>query len=126
MPTTVILDLWGELRFDRVSIYNFLLTLPSKYKEWWLNLYREAPLHIVIETTLLVFVLWLLFIRRTVDPAKLSESKKFTEKEIKWLVDTWEPEPLVPAIDARGARRVAATKMVRYVCFRNCCGRLSE
>lgn len=112
MSTAVILDLWRDVRFDRVSMYNFLLSFPSKYKEWWLTLYREAPLHIVIETTLLVFVLWLLFIRRTVDPAKLSDSKKFTEKEVKWLVDSWEPEPLVPTVDARGARRVAATKTV--------------
>jgi hypothetical protein len=106
----------GELmHLDRETVYAFVVSLPNQYKHWWLSLYRDAPLHVYIETALVLFILWLLFIRRTVDPAKISESKKFSEKEVKWLVETWEPEPLVPDVDTRGQRRVNASRTVSNI-----------
>ena len=57
---------------------------------------KEAPQHVLIETGLIVFIVWLTFIRRTVDPGKASKNDKLSKKETDWLIDTWEPEPLVP------------------------------
>jgi hypothetical protein len=99
---------------DRSSLMSIIVSLAQKYKTWWLALYREAPAHVAVETALVLFIIWLVFVRRTVDPAKISDSKKFSEKEVKWLVDTWKPEPLVPAVDERRQRRVDAINRVRH------------
>ncbi len=64
--------------------------------KWWYELYKEDPQHILIETALVCFIIWLLFIRRTVDPKKGKINEKLTSKEIDWLIDSWQPEPLVP------------------------------
>lgn len=63
---------------------------------WWYELYKQDPQHILIETALVCFIIWLLFIRRTVDPKKGKINEKLTAKEIDWLIDSWQPEPLVP------------------------------
>lgn len=98
---------------DSQSVFAFVLSLPYMYQDWWLNLYRESPIHIFVETTLVVFVLWLLFVRRTVDPVKTSDVSKFTDKEVQWLIDTWTPEPLVPVTSSdRLDRRMHGSKMV--------------
>eukprot|EP01041_Mallomonas_annulata_P010070 gene10070-20987_t len=80
---------------------NLLLEAINTYVTWWLKLYHEAPHHIFVETGLVLFILWLGFIRRTVDPENRSKKKGLTEREIDWLIDTWEPEPLVPVPTAR-------------------------
>lgn len=69
---------------------------PEYYVEWWMGLVKSAPEHIVIETALIVFIIWLVFIRRTVDPVK-SSRESLSKKEVEWLIETWNPEPLVPA-----------------------------
>lgn len=98
---------------DMAAIKGFIWSLPFRYKEWWLELYRESPAHIFVETALVMFVLWLLFIRRTVDPVKTSDVDKFTDKEVAWLVETWEPEPLVSGeVSARDMRRSHGSKLV--------------
>ena len=66
-----------------------------------MNLYHDSPQHIIIETGLILFIIWLMFIRKTVDPTRESKNMKLSEKETQWLLDTWEPEPLVPPLDER-------------------------
>jgi len=67
-------------------------------------LLKDAPEHIVIETFLVLFIIWLMFIRRTVDPNKASKNQKLSKQEEQWLMDTWEPEPLgfAPATEKEG------------------------
>ncbi len=77
----------------------FVVKAPQNYEYWWLKLYAEAPQHILIETCLVCFIIWLVLIRKTIDPGKSSNIKKFTEKEIQHLVDTWTPDPIVPPIN---------------------------
>jgi hypothetical protein len=83
------------------SIFDFLCNLPILYRDWWINLYHESPQHIFIETTLVIFIIWLLFIRRTVDPNKIKKNKQLSSKEIDWLIDSWQPEPLAAKLDSR-------------------------
>jgi hypothetical protein len=82
------------------SILDLLRDLPILYRDWWINLYHESPQHIFIETTLVIFIVWLLFIRRTVDPNKTKKSN-LSSKEIEWLIDSWQPEPLAAKLDSR-------------------------
>lgn len=63
---------------------------------WWLqNLmqtFESNPEHVVVEFSLLVLVLWLLF-RTSYDPKK---SEKLSAKEEEELIREWKPAPLVP------------------------------
>lgn len=78
---------------------HFLVNTPRYYLKWWENLYSEAPQHILIETGLIIFIIWLVFIRKTIDPNKPAKIKKLSESEMQWLVDTWTPEPFVPKLN---------------------------
>ena len=78
--------------------WDFIVQAPANYEKWWFGLLRDSPQHILIETSLIVFILWLVLIRRTVDPKKAAAPPKLTPKEIDWLVETWQPVPLVPSI----------------------------
>lgn len=89
---------------DRIS--DLLLHGPNYYSEWWISLLRESPEHLVIETGLMIFILWIIFVRRTVDPSKTSKNPKLTKKEEQWLVDTWQPDPLVPKLTSKQQRIV--------------------
>lgn len=87
-----------KLSFESIS--DLILHAPQYYELWWTTLLRDAPLHVFIETSLILFILWLTFIRKTVDPNKSSKNNKLSEKEIEWLLDTWQPEPLIPTLSA--------------------------
>ena len=80
------------------QVIEFVITAPTKYKTWWNNLYSDSPEHIFIETGLILFIIWLVFIRSTIDPTKAATNAQLTERDIDYLVDTWEPEPMVPAL----------------------------
>jgi hypothetical protein len=69
---------------------------PQYYIAWWISLLKNAPEHLFIETGLIAFIFWLVFIRRTVDPIKSSKDS-LSKKEVAWLIETWQPEPLVPS-----------------------------
>lgn len=83
---------------NKEKLIDLLLHFPQYYSEWWQGLLKDSPLHLIIETSLCAFILWLLLIRKTVDPTKTEKDDKLTEKEINWLLETWNPEPLVPEL----------------------------
>ena len=107
-----------SIKFENVKdlIYN----APVYYKEWWINLYQVAPLHVYIETVLICFIIWLMFIRRTIDPNKTSNKEKLSPKEVNWLVETWQPEPIVPKLTS--SQQIVADSMMVSVC--SCMGKL--
>ena len=97
------------------QIYSFIINFPILYRNWWLNLYHESPQHILIETSLLVFIIWLLFIRRTVDPTKINKkNEKLSNKEVDWLIETWKPEPLASRMDNR-SQEICNNVVVSYL-----------
>jgi serine palmitoyltransferase len=79
-----------------VRLYEAALNAPTFYYNWWVELYREAPHHVIIESMLAFFIIWLMFVRQTVDPSKAFKDQRITEAEIEENVREWEPEPLVP------------------------------
>lgn len=97
------------------TVWKLISRLPGMYQEWWLNLYHESPQHIVIETGLLLFIIWLLFIRRTVDPNQTKKNEKLSSKEVEWLIDTWKPEPLAEPLDQRSQQMLDSIVTIKSV-----------
>lgn len=97
--TIALEQLWQQVRreLSRDGVKEWLLGAPARYKKWWLHLVEHAPGHVVVETALILFIIWLIFLRKTVDPSK--EDSFLSEKEIDQLVEEWQPEPLVPGPD---------------------------
>jgi serine palmitoyltransferase len=93
-----ILATWSAWSPERV--WDVIMHAPQYYETWWTTLLNESPQHVLIETSLIIFIIWLLFIRRTVDPKKTTEPAKLNAQEIEWLLDSWQPEPLVPPLSA--------------------------
>lgn len=80
-------------------LLDLILNAPIYYEKWWRRLLIEAPLHILIETFLISFIIWLWIWHRTEDPRK-SRQSVLTEVEKYELISTWTPEPLVPNLTA--------------------------
>lgn len=78
--------------------YHFLLTLPSLYKTWWLNLVNEDPIHVFIETTLLLSIVYMIVASRKKD-YKHDNRETLTKKEEEDLLQEWKTtgrSPLAP------------------------------
>lgn len=41
---------------------------PRMYLDWWLKLVREDPGHVVVETALIAFIVYILVFKKTVNP----------------------------------------------------------
>ena len=94
------------------SFVQIIISAVTSYENWWMKLYHEAPQHILIETGLICFIVWLLFIRRTVDPTKITKNDKLSEKEINFLIDTWEPAPIVPKLTEKQHKVADSVKVI--------------
>jgi len=104
----MVADIFSLLPTSPAELWALVLNAPQLYAAWWTNLYREAPHHVWIETSLLIFIFWLTFIRRTVDPSKSAYKVRVSREEEEMLLRTWEPEPLVPSPSQR-QRRTSST-----------------
>ena len=97
------------------ELVDYLVNAPGNYQRWWISLYQSAPHHVWVETSLLVFIIWLMFIRKTVDPAKSSNKAKLTKQEEEMLIASWNPAPLVETASKLedGTKDVAIIEYVR-------------
>lgn len=108
----------GVKNLSAAQLWDAVVNFPVHYEKWWMNLLHESPQHILIETSLIIFIIWLLFIRRTVDPKKSSDAPKLSQKEIDWLIETWEPEPLAPKVT--GVEKLAADHLKVFNIYIEC------
>lgn len=72
---------------------------------WAIRAWNENPAHLVIETGLVLFVLYIMVFKRAYDPVKRGYGARkivLSEAENQELLDEWEPEPLVPATESSG------------------------
>lgn len=99
---TWVREVFASLTYENIT--DILTHAPQYYIAWWKKLFHDTPEHVFIETTLVVFIIWLLLIRKTVDPKKMSKKQKLSEKEAAWLIDSWQPEPLVPELTPTQAK----------------------
>jgi len=75
--------------------------LVVRYKEWWFRLLTNDPTHVLVETCLLLFLVYMILGRRKSDwREKMKE--KLTEEEREELLRDWKESfraPLAPSID---------------------------
>jgi serine palmitoyltransferase len=79
-------------------ILELVTTFPAVYKHWWLNLVANDPVHVFVETTLVVSILYIL-ISRSNDWKTVQDRDKLTDAEQDELVREWKDRgraPLTP------------------------------
>lgn len=81
------------LSMNTTEIGQAFVNLPHTYYEYIHGIYVRSPEHVIIETFLIIFVIYITFVKK--DKPK-RQAVKLTEKEIQELCDEWEPEPIVP------------------------------
>ena len=73
-----------------ISYYDFGLEYLNIYTTWWITQYETNPIHVILETLLIIFIIYVYFKRPSAKKSQLSEH------EINDLIEEWVPEPLVP------------------------------
>ena len=73
------------------SMLTTLMSLPQLYKIWWLDLLQNDPLHVLIETLLIVFCIIFLILQRRSGWRIDNERKrqKLSEGEVEELLSEW-------------------------------------
>jgi len=77
-----------------------LPSLATAYKNWWIELLKDDPVHVFIETSLLLFIGYLVFVKRSAKDWREERKFQLSEGEKQELIEEWEPAPLcVPEDD---------------------------
>jgi serine palmitoyltransferase len=97
------------------EVWQFMTEFPTIYKTWWLNLVENDPLHVAIETTLIISIIYMLVSRNTEGYKNTrdgKESDRLTPQEQEELLWEWKnqlrsplaPPSLVPSSSASSPR----------------------
>lgn len=81
------------MSLDATKISEAFANAPHTYYEYIRAIYERSPEHVIIETFLIVFVVYIAFVKK--DKPK-NKGVKLSAKEIDDLVSEWTPEPIVP------------------------------
>jgi serine palmitoyltransferase len=85
------------------EIWDFIRSLPMLYMDWWLNLVTKDPVHVFVETTLLISVVLMIVLQRSKDWRE-DNKEHLTEAEKEELLQQWkehERHDLAPPLDER-------------------------
>jgi len=94
-----ILDYRNMYRSANVTL-RYLVTIPSLYKNWWWNLVAKDPLHVAVETIMLISIVYMMLSRSTEGYSDNSKDK-LTRREQEDLLWEWKHKsraPLAPTI----------------------------
>lgn len=79
---------------DTVTIYYDIgMDYLNTYASWWIMQYKTNPIHVILETLLIIFIVYVYFKRPSAKKSQLSP------QEMDELIVEWEPEPLVPSTE---------------------------
>lgn len=88
------------------KIWEFICSIPYLYKEWWLNLVSNDPVHVLVETTLLLSVVYMLISQKNRDWRDERKKERLTRAEEEALLQQWKNHERVelapPILDADG------------------------
>ena len=78
-----------------LQLVQFIMELPGSYKDWWIGLVSEDPLHVAVETTLLASIIYVVVSRST---EGYQDKDKLSKKEQADLLADWKKTraPLAP------------------------------
>lgn len=84
-------------------IVSFVSQLPNRYRKWWWNLLQSDPLHVLVETLLIVACITLVVLQRRADWRFSQERKKGapTDKEIEELLQEWKENGRKPLVSRK-------------------------
>lgn len=80
-----------------IQVLQLVTELPGLYKDWWINLVAKDPLHVMVETTLLLSIIYMIVSRNT--EGYKEEKEKLTAQEQEELLYEWKHKnraPLAP------------------------------
>jgi serine palmitoyltransferase len=80
------------------EVVKAVASFPVWYKAWWLKLLNDDPVHVIVETTLLVAIVYFLLSRRSQD-WKEQQREKLSPAEEEELLKEWKErhrQPIVP------------------------------
>mmetsp|Transcript_10670 Transcript_10670/g.30598 ORF Transcript_10670/g.30598 Transcript_10670/m.30598 type:complete len:536 (-) Transcript_10670:10-1617(-) len=83
---------------------------PIAYAHWWLRLIQEDPWHVVVETVLLAFIIYLVLLKR--GSGRRKGRSELSTKEVEELVAEWRPAPLVPPITPQDRQLIDETPVI--------------
>jgi serine palmitoyltransferase len=92
--------LYVQRRVTLSEVADALTSFPVLYKEWWLNLVANDPIHVLVETTLIIAIVYFL-VSRSKDWKASDEKEKLTAKEENELLYDWKQNiraPLAPKV----------------------------
>ncbi|GMH83840.1 hypothetical protein TrST_g9391 [Triparma strigata] len=95
----------GSLDGPSVPSYVDALLFLENYKEWWLRLVRDDPVHVVVETVLLFTILVVIWRGNGSKKAKNFDSK-LTSSEKEQLIKDWKSTSLTPPLTDQEKRIV--------------------
>lgn len=99
--------LWFQIKKQAPEVWAMVKQFPLWYSTWWMDLLRNDPVHVFVETTLLLSVLYM-FLSRTQDWQE-SKKDKLTKQEEDELIKEWKENgraPLVSKASAGAAKDV--------------------
>jgi len=87
LPNVTNIDISSTLN----SLLQTILTLPNRYRIWWINLLHSDPLHVLVETLLIVMCIILVVLQRRADWRFSQERKRGapTKEEEEELINEW-------------------------------------
>jgi len=109
--------LWTKLQEEAPHAWQMITSFPLWYRTWWMDLVRNDPVHVFVETTLLVSVLYM-FLNRTVDwstATSKDKEDKLTRAEEDDLIEEWKQKmrkPLVDRASTTDDKRLSSAKDV--------------
>jgi len=97
----------GDPEKIKFALWNFF---PLYYK-YIKDIFEDAPHHVFAETVLVLFILYILFVKRDKSTAE-KDKLKLSKKEEDELIKEWVPEPLVQALTQDEIDEVNSTLVV--------------
>ncbi|OQR95457.1 serine palmitoyltransferase [Thraustotheca clavata] len=86
------------------AVLEALAGAPAAYVQYIKSVYERSPEHVIIETFLIVFILYISFVKKSKLPKQATD--RLTPAEIQQLCDEWQPEPIVEAAPAQEIEKV--------------------
>ena len=102
--------LWWRIQEEAPEIWSMITSFPVWYKTWWMELLRNDPVHLFVETTLLLSVVYM-FVTRTKDYSE-SKQDKLTTQEEDDLIHEWRNKTRAPLASPASDNSLAVAKDV--------------